>query len=74
MSLWSPQLRVGIDIGNNSIKLIALNKKNNSVYRVESSNLIGDKLAHEPQDINNTLIKSVVGDMLQDIPSKKAIL
>ncbi|NQU28118.1 MAG: pilus assembly protein PilM [Candidatus Marinimicrobia bacterium] len=72
MSLWSPQLRVGIDIGNNSIKLIALNKKNNSVYRAESANLIGDKLAHEPQDITSTLIKSVIGDMLQDIPCKKA--
>ena len=73
MNLLSPQLRVGIDIGNNSIKLIALNKKNNTVYRVEASNLIGDRLAHEPQDINNTTVKSVIGDMLQDIPCKKAI-
>lgn len=73
MSLWSPQLRVGIDIGSNSIKLIALNKKNNSLYKILTCELIGESRAQSPTEINDYTIKEAVNELLGKIPSKKAV-
>ncbi len=73
MNLWSPQLRVGIDIGNNSIKLIALNKKNNSLFKISISELVGENRAQAPNEINEYIIKEAVNELLANLPSKKAV-
>jgi len=65
--------RIGIDIGNNSIKLVAYDfKKNSKLSRLAQINLVKEERIQAVDDQNETEMLKAVQEIIHELPYKKS--
>ncbi|NQV37051.1 MAG: pilus assembly protein PilM [Candidatus Marinimicrobia bacterium] len=72
MRWTSPKLNIGIDVGHSSVKMVALNKTTNSVYKVKSIDMFNENHVSEHTDINDIVIQSTINKVLDGLPTKNS--
>jgi type IV pilus assembly protein PilM len=66
-------LRIGIDIGSNSIKLVSYSPKGKPVLsRLSLIDLIKEEIVQRPEDITESHIMAGIKELLEGLPYKKA--
>lgn len=65
--------RIGIDIGSNAIKLVSYHlKKKSELSRLALIDLVKEERVQHPDEVDETHLMSVVHELLQELPYKKA--
>ncbi|MCF7801995.1 MAG: hypothetical protein K9N34_08245 [Candidatus Marinimicrobia bacterium] len=71
MSFRKPKLRIGLDIGGHTVKLVAINLRNNSVYACRQEPLVNDEMARTPEDVGDGHIRVALRKILKDLPYRR---
>ena len=72
MSWRKPKLRIGLDIGGHSVKLVAINSRDNSVYACQRSELVSAEMARTPSEVSDVHLRMALRKVFQDLPNKRS--
>lgn len=72
MSWGKPKLRFGLDIGGHSVKLVAVNVRDNSVYACRRIELVSGEMARTPAEVSDVHIRMALRKIFQDLPIRRS--